>query len=57
MKFTQDGRSEEHLSEVYGANGSFHAANLEHEYQKRLVVSDELLNINIKSRYKSQVGY
>ena len=44
MKFTEDGRSEEKLSEAYGANGSFHAANLEQEYQKRLVVSDKFLN-------------
>ena len=53
MKFTEDGRSEEKLSEAYGANGSFHAANLEQEYQKRLVVSDKFLNTYIQWGNKS----
>ena len=44
MKFTEEGGSKDQLSEAYGANGSFHAANLEQEYQKRLVVSDKFLN-------------
>ena len=53
MKFTEDGTSKEQLSEAYGANGSFHAANLEQEYQKRLVVSNKFFNTHIQWQHKT----
>ena len=42
-RFTNDGKNGEGAADTYGENGSFHLVNLEQEYQKRLVVSNNFL--------------
>ena len=42
-RFTNDGKNGEGATDTYGENGSFHLVNLEQEYQKRLVVSNNFL--------------
>ena len=39
INFVNGGSNGEASADAYGENGSFHSANLEIEYQKRLVVS------------------